>query len=146
MYWTLASCSEFCIQWPIWRSLTTAYGEGNGTPLQCSCLDNPRDGGAWWAAIYGVTQSRTRLKQLSSSSSNNSIRWTLYYRQVTYKNYKARKNALIHLKQLLNRRTKIWTWPWNFQSPGPHHAVLMANLLPYYGSDLNQTKAQLWCI
>ena len=37
-------------------------GEGNGNPLQCSCLENPRDGGAWWAAIYGVTQSRTRLK------------------------------------------------------------------------------------
>ena len=37
-------------------------GEGNGNPLQCSCLENPRDGVAWWAAIYGVTQSRTRLK------------------------------------------------------------------------------------
>ena len=45
-------------------------GEGNGTPLQCSCLENPRDGGGWWAAVYGVAQSRTRLKQLSSSSSN----------------------------------------------------------------------------
>ena len=44
------------------------YGEGNGNPLQCSCLENPRDGGAWWAAVYGVAQSRTRLKQLSSSS------------------------------------------------------------------------------
>ena len=44
-------------------------GEGNGNPLQWSCLDNPRDRGAWWAAIYGVAQSRTRLKQLSSSSS-----------------------------------------------------------------------------
>ena len=43
-------------------------GEGNGNPLQCSCLENPRDGRAWWAAIYGVAQSRTRLKQLSSSS------------------------------------------------------------------------------
>ena len=43
-------------------------GEGNGNPLQCSCLENPRDGRAWWAAVYGVTQSRTRLKQLSSSS------------------------------------------------------------------------------
>ena len=42
-------------------------GEGNGTPLQCSCLKNPRDGGAWWAAVYGVAQSRTRLKRLSSS-------------------------------------------------------------------------------
>ena len=44
-------------------------GEGNGTPLQCSCLENPKAGGAWWAAVYGVTQSRTRLKRLSSSSS-----------------------------------------------------------------------------
>ena len=42
-------------------------GEGNGNPLQCSCLENPRDGGACWAAIYGVAQSWTRLKQLSSS-------------------------------------------------------------------------------
>ena len=47
-------------------------GEGNGNPLQCSCLENPRDGGAWWAAVCGVTQSRTRLKQLSSSSSSSS--------------------------------------------------------------------------
>ena len=45
-------------------------GEGNGNPLQCSCLENPRDLGAWWAALYGVTQSRTRLKRLSSSSSS----------------------------------------------------------------------------
>ena len=41
--------------------------EGNGNPLQCSCLENPKDGGAWWAAIYGVAQSRTRLKWLSST-------------------------------------------------------------------------------
>ena len=40
----------------------SCIGEGNGNPLQCSCLENPKDGGAWWAAIYGVTQSRTRLK------------------------------------------------------------------------------------
>ena len=49
-------------------------GEGNGNPLQCSCLENPRDEGAWWAAIYGVTQSRTRLKWLSSSSSSTKMR------------------------------------------------------------------------
>ena len=42
-------------------------GEGNGNPLQCSCLENPRAGGAWWAAVYGVAQSRTRLIRLSSS-------------------------------------------------------------------------------
>ena len=46
-------------------------GEGNGNPLQCSCLENPKGGGAWWAAVYGVAQSRTWLKQLSSSSSNS---------------------------------------------------------------------------
>ena len=39
----------------------SCIGEGNGNPLQCSCLENPRDGGAWWAAVYGVAQSRTRL-------------------------------------------------------------------------------------
>ena len=47
----------------------SCIGEGNGNPLQCSCLENPRDGGAWWAAVYGVAQSQTRLKRLSSSSS-----------------------------------------------------------------------------
>jgi len=52
----------------------SCIGEGNGNPLQCSCLENPKDGGAWWAAVYGVTESRTRLKQLSSSSSSLLIR------------------------------------------------------------------------
>ena len=47
----------------------SCIGEGNGNPLQCACLENPRDGGAWWVAIYGVAQSQTRLKRLSNSSS-----------------------------------------------------------------------------
>ena len=57
---TIVTCSivAYCI------------GEGNGIPLQCSCLENPRDGGAWWAVVYGVAQNRTRLKRLSSSSSS----------------------------------------------------------------------------
>ena len=50
-------------------------GEGNGNPLQYSCLANPMDRGAWWAAVYGVAQSRTRLKQLSSSSSSSGEQW-----------------------------------------------------------------------
>ena len=50
----------------------SCIGEGNGNPLQCSCLENPRDGGAWWAAVSGVAQSLTRLKRLSSSSSSKS--------------------------------------------------------------------------
>ena len=55
----------------------SCIGEGNGNPLQCSCLENPRDGGAWWAAVYGVAQSRTWLKWLSSSSSRR-----LYWQDV----------------------------------------------------------------
>ena len=70
-----------CSPWGRWESDTTerlhfhfslsCIGEGNGTTLQCSCLENPRDGGAWWAAIYGVAQSQTRLKRLSRSSSRD---------------------------------------------------------------------------
>ena len=52
--------------------------EGNGKPLQCACLENPRDGGAWWAAVYGVSQSRTRLKCLSSSSSSHPLKEVNY--------------------------------------------------------------------
>ena len=69
-----------CSPWGRWESDTTerlhfhfslsCFGEGNGNPLQCSCLENPRDGGAWQAAVYGVAQSQTRLKRLSSSSSS----------------------------------------------------------------------------
>ena len=68
-----------CSPWGRWESDMTerlhfhfslaCIGEGNGNPLQCSCLENPREGEAWWAAVYGVAESRTRLKQLSSSSS-----------------------------------------------------------------------------
>ena len=73
-----------CSPWGLEESDTTEQlhfhfslsctGEGNGNPLQCSCLESPRDGGAWWAAVYGVTQSRTRLQWLSSSSSSNFTR------------------------------------------------------------------------
>ena len=69
-----------CSPWALEESDTTerlhfhfslsCIGEGNGNPLRCSCLENPRDGGAWWAAVCGVAQSRTRLKRLSSSSSS----------------------------------------------------------------------------
>ena len=58
-------------EWLHFHFSLSCIREGNGSPLQCSCLENPRDGGAWWAAIYGVAQSRTRLKWLSSSSSSS---------------------------------------------------------------------------
>ena len=53
----------------------SCIGEGNGNPVQCSCLENPRDGGAWWAAVYGVAQSWIWLKRLSSSSSSSVYMW-----------------------------------------------------------------------
>ena len=62
--------SDMTEQLPFHFSLSL-IGEGNGNPLQCSCLENPRDWGAWWAAIYGVAQTRTWLKRLSSSSSSH---------------------------------------------------------------------------
>ena len=58
-------------EWLHFRFLLSCIGEGNGNPLQYSCLENPRDGNAWWAAVYGVAQSWTRLKRLSSSSSSS---------------------------------------------------------------------------
>ena len=66
----------------------SCIGEGNGNPLQCSCLENPRDGGAWWAAIYGIAQSWTQLKRLSSSSSSRyrwrqSVRWKLDQKKIS---------------------------------------------------------------
>ena len=70
-----------CSPWGRWELGTTerlhfhfslsCTGEGNGNPLQCSCLENPRDGGAWWAAVCGVAQSGTRLERLSSSNSSS---------------------------------------------------------------------------
>ena len=60
-----------------YNSLEAQIGEGNGNPLQCSCLENPRDRGAWWAAVYGVTQSRTQLTWLSSGSSKPTSWWDL---------------------------------------------------------------------
>ena len=75
-----------CNLWGLWVGhdwatslllFLSCIGEGNGNPLQCSCPENPRDGGAWWAAVYGVAQSQTWLKRLSSSSS--SIVWVRNY-------------------------------------------------------------------
>ena len=62
--WGLDTTEQLHFHFSLW-----CIGEGNGNPLQCPCLENPRDGGAWWAAVYGVAQNQTRLKRLGSSSS-----------------------------------------------------------------------------
>ena len=74
---SLVGCSPWgrkeldTIEWLHFDFSLSCIGEGNGNPLQCFCLENPRDGGAWWAGVYGVAQSRTRLKWLSNSSSSS---------------------------------------------------------------------------
>ena len=94
---------ERCNPWGRWGSDTTEWlhfhfslsciGEGNGNPLQCSCLENPRDGGAWWVAIYGVAQSRTRLKWLSSSSSTELLGDSMFWEKECV--YKLLKDVLV---------------------------------------------------
>ena len=74
-------------------------GKGNGNPLQCSCLENPRDGRVWWAAVSGVAQSRTQLKRLSSSSSSSS-------RTETYDTWK----MLTTWWSILYFREKVIVW------------------------------------
>ena len=89
-------------EWLHFHFSLSCIGEGNGNPLQCSCLENPRDGGAWWAAVYGVAQSRTWLKQLSSSNRHEVNRcfflkmtnidlWQSCHRTSVYKNEKSGK-------------------------------------------------------
>jgi len=86
----------------------TRNGEENGNPLQCSCLENPRDGETWWAAVYGVAQSRTRLKQLSSSSSSSRARNAVRLTSLTG-NVKANLTCLSkeEISSLINSSSKF---------------------------------------
>ena len=88
-------------------------GEGNGNPLQYSCLENPRDGGAWWAAIYGVTQSRTWLKRLTSSSSRYYLiiyilKYDLEIWNSTYPYFKFWKD--LNENRIHRKLTNLITW------------------------------------
>ena len=71
------------------------------TQLQCSCLENPRDGGAWWAAVYGVAQSWTRLKRLSSSSSSSS--WFIQKTNLNVKQH----SKIYFLKRTFNKPCSV---------------------------------------
>ena len=84
----------------------SCIGEGNGNPLQCSCLENLRDGGAWWAAIYGVAQSRTRLKWLSSSSV--SVKYTLDFKDSLKE--RTQNISLITFRQITCWKVMFWRY------------------------------------
>ena len=104
-----------CSPWGRWGSETTerlhfhfslsCIGEGNGNPLQCSCLENPRDGGAWWAAVYGVAQSWTRLKRLSSSKRDLKHNSTLHFSYSTMGLHL--ESAILNVAKLKARRCSL---------------------------------------
>ena len=97
----------------------SCIGEGKGNLLQCSCLENPRDWGAWWAAVYGVAQSRTRLKRLSSSSSSSTFwksssvlpfnLWNFYYHASECLKLLFLQKFLFYIIQLLNQGWNIFS-------------------------------------
>ena len=82
----------------------SCIGEGDGNPLQCSCLENPRGRGAWWAAVYGVVQRRTWLKQLSSSSSRSRVILLSIQRETAW----AWTAALLEMKGMLGWQERWW--------------------------------------
>ena len=98
-------------EWLHFHFSLSCIGEGNGNPLQCSCLENPQDRGAWWAAINGVTQSWTRLKQLSSSSSKGfwthsmrpALPWYQKQTKLSHKKENYRPTSLNTDGKILNR-------------------------------------------
>ena len=90
-----------------WATSLSRTGEGNGNPLQCSCLENPRDGGAWWAAVSGVAQSWTQLKWLSSSSSWTKMNISSGTKRNSYKNFFNQFNS----KQSLSH-IQLFATPW----------------------------------
>ena len=92
-------------EWLHFHFSLSCIGEGNGNPLQCSCLENPKDRGAWWAAIYGVAKSRTQLKQLSSSSSSNHL-----MRKTQYGSHCRDEEIKSEIKYLVEDQTQVcWT-------------------------------------
>ena len=109
-------CEELdTTEWLHFHFSLSCIEEGNGNPLQCSCLENPRDGGAWWAAVSGVAQSPTWLKQLSSSSSI--LTEKSYLVAQTVKNPSAMQEAWLqslgledYLEKIMANLSSIFAW------------------------------------
>ena len=96
---SLVGCSPWgCEELDMTERLLSWIGERNGNPLQCSCLENPRDGRAWWAVVYGVAQSLTGLKRFSSSSSNRYTRTRAELRGL---------NGIMHVTMLSYSRCSV---------------------------------------
>ena len=129
----------------------SCIGEGNGNPLQCSCLENSRDGKAWWAAIYGVTQNQTRLKRLSSSSS--SIRQLLRSSQSHVEDPQYRPNLPFHSRvvlpivlaqALVKCKVKVSQSCPNLSNPMVYtvHGILQARILEWVAFPFSRGSSQ----
>ena len=90
----------------------SCIGVGNGNALQYSCLKNPRDGGAWWAVVCGVAQSRTRLRQLSSSSSSSREAWRAAIHGVTKSRTRLNDWTELNFKIITTMMMVWWCWWW----------------------------------
>ena len=124
----------------------SCIGEGNADPLQCSCLENPRDGGAWWAAVYGVTQSQTRLKRRSSSRGNDcftgeGIGYPLQYSWVA---------LVAQLVKNLPAMRETWVRSLGWEDPLEEgkvtHSSILAWRIPWTGEPggLQSVESQSW--
>ena len=113
----------------IWLAWANTTQEGNGNPRQCSCLENPGDGGAWWTAIYGVTQSQTQLKWLSSSRA---------------KPYLTSSNPFSMKSMATNLRLKLWD-RWNSASPIHVQQTKPRKLNPAFNSESADDEVNSWC-
>ena len=113
----------------------SCIGEGNGNPLQCSCLENPRDGGAWWAVVYGVAQSPTRLKWLSSSS-------TLYDKDTFFQTYNFKLEFLfLYIKCVCTIGIPSQSSPTIFKSY-EDHLLIEDHLLSLH--DVSNNTFRIW--
>ena len=119
----------------------SCIGEGNGNPLQCSCLENPRDGGAWWAAVYGISQSWTRLKQLSSSSRMDSNPVSCPSRRGDLETGLKRKDLmktqgkdghLLAKEEEKSVRQIPWSWIFGLQKCGRRSLLFKSSCLWYF--------------
>ena len=111
------------LDWATSLSLfTSTLGGGNGNPLQCSCLENPRDGGAWWAAVYGVAQSRTRLKRLSSGILAELVHFAIHLKLTQCSKLTIIKTNFTLLQTQVSTFL-VWHLSWTWVSCSTSHSV-----------------------
>ena len=119
-------------EWLHFHFSLSSIGEGNGNPLQCSCLENSRDGGAWWATVYGVAQSRTRLKRLSSSKLEQLL-GKLGFRDFVHSLITSLISSWAPSRDLCTSwacHTEANQWGWGF----PFHKVGLIPVDPYHSN------------